>query len=97
MALSHLDKAPNNIRIGKTQKKIFAISAGEAEALAKIFSSTPPDTLVCNVAIHSTDTLVNYIHLLSVRKKYRKNKSLDFLTLAIFLPIYYKKIFYQMH
>ena len=52
---------------------------------------TPPDTLVCNVAIHSTDTLVNYIHLLSVRKKYRKNKTLDFLTLAIFLPIYYKK------
>ena len=42
MALSHLDKAPNNIRIGKTQKKIFAISAGEAEALAKIFSSTQP-------------------------------------------------------
>lgn len=52
---------------------------------------TPPDTLVCNVAIHSTDTLVNYIHLLSVRKKYRKNKTLDSLTLAIFLPIYYKK------
>ena len=45
---------------------------------------TPPDTLVCNVAIHSTDTLVNYIHLLSVRKKYRKNKTLDFLTLAFF-------------
>ena len=52
---------------------------------------TPPDTLVCNVAVHSTDTLVNYIHLLSVRKKYRKNKTLDSLTLAIFLPIYYKK------
>ena len=50
---------------------------------------TPPDTLVCNVAIHSTDTLVNYIHLLSVRKKYRKNKTLDFLTLAFFLAIYY--------
>ena len=58
---------------------------------------TPPDTLVCNVATHSTDTLVNPIHLLSIRKKYRKNKTLDFLTLAIFLPIYYKKIFYQMH
>ena len=38
-----------NFRIGKTQKKIFAISAGEAEALAKIFSSTLADTLVCNI------------------------------------------------
>ena len=55
---------------------------------------TPPDTLVCNVAVHSTDTLVNYIHLLSVRKKYRKNKTLDSLTLAIFLPIYYKKKYF---
>ena len=55
---------------------------------------TPPDTLVCNVAIHSTDTLVNYIHLLSVRKKYRKNKTLDLLTLAIFFGyILLKKYF----
>ena len=44
-------RLPNNIRIGKTQKKIFAISAGEAEALAKIFSSTLADTLVCNVVL----------------------------------------------
>lgn len=52
---------------------------------------TPPDTLVCYVATHLTDTLVNYIHQLSVSKKYRKNKTLDLFTLAIFLPIYYKK------
>ena len=39
---------------------------------------TPPDTLVCNVAIHSTDTLVNYIHLLSVRKKISQKQKFRF-------------------
>lgn len=73
---------------------MFAGQRTPPDTLVCYVATHSHDTLVCNVAIHSTDTLVNYIHLLSVRKKYRKNKSLDFLTLAFFFGyILLKKYF----